>query len=123
MNDNACDSCLRANADSLSSKHHSPAVAAAGDLVSWDTYKVSVPYKFGGQQIVLNFHDHYSRVNKPYLLKSESETPAYSIDKYFGWCAAKGVSVRRLNTDNAKAFISKVTRTTIAHHGAHGCSS
>ena len=34
LDDSACDSCLRANADSLGSKHHGPAVSASGNLVS-----------------------------------------------------------------------------------------
>ena len=108
LNDSACDSCLRANADCIGSTHHSPTVSKPGELVSWDTYKVSVPDRFGARTIVLNFHDHYSRVNKPYLIKSESETPLL-IGKYIGWQASKGNKVCRLHTDNALAFVSKQT--------------
>ena len=55
----------------------------------------------------------HARVNKPYLIKSESETP-YVVGKYMGWCAAKGYNVKRFNTDNALAFVSNKTRFLIA---------
>ena len=86
--------------------------------MSWDTYKVSIPDRFNRRTIVLNFHDHYSRVNKPYLIQSESETPVI-IGKYLGWMGSKGTKVCRFHTDIALAFVSKRTRAVIADHGAH----
>ena len=83
IEDAACDDCLRANADRMASYNHSPATTSPGELVSWDMYKVSVPHAYGGQQIVLSFHDHFSGVNKPYLLRSESETPLI-LERYIG---------------------------------------
>eukprot|EP00965_Chrysotila_dentata_P043726 1454123-Pleurochrysis_carterae.AAC.1 len=50
-----------------------PAAKAAGDLVSYDVYYVSVPHIHGGQQYVINFYDHYSALNMPYLLARKSD--------------------------------------------------
>eukprot|EP00965_Chrysotila_dentata_P162210 5356855-Pleurochrysis_carterae.AAC.1 len=50
-----------------------PATTAAGDIISYDIYYVSVPHVHGGQQYVINFHDHYSTLNTPYLLALKSD--------------------------------------------------
>eukprot|EP00965_Chrysotila_dentata_P036522 1215068-Pleurochrysis_carterae.AAC.1 len=41
---------------------------AAGDIVCYDIYYVSVPHVHGGQQHVINFDDHHVTLNSPYLL-------------------------------------------------------
>eukprot|EP00965_Chrysotila_dentata_P205073 6182724-Pleurochrysis_carterae.AAC.5 len=43
----ACDDCLRANSDAVYSTAHAPVAKAAGDLVSYDIYYVSVPHIHG----------------------------------------------------------------------------
>eukprot|EP00965_Chrysotila_dentata_P051501 1708250-Pleurochrysis_carterae.AAC.1 len=64
----ACEECLHANSDAIHSSAHMPTPTAAGDIVSYDIYYVSKPHIHGGQQYVINFHNHYSTLNSPYLL-------------------------------------------------------
>eukprot|EP00965_Chrysotila_dentata_P046574 1547316-Pleurochrysis_carterae.AAC.1 len=45
----ACADYLHANSDELHSTAHAPVTNAAGDLVSYDIYYVSVPHIHGGQ--------------------------------------------------------------------------
>eukprot|EP00965_Chrysotila_dentata_P170589 5631382-Pleurochrysis_carterae.AAC.1 len=45
----ACADCLHANSDALHSTAQAPATNAAGGLVSYDIYYVSIPHIHGGQ--------------------------------------------------------------------------
>eukprot|EP00965_Chrysotila_dentata_P016231 537077-Pleurochrysis_carterae.AAC.1 len=77
-----------------------PATIAAGDIVSYDIYFVSVPHVHGGQQYVISFHDHYSTLNTPYLLARKSDAFT-AIQHYLAYCKSHRVTVRRMHTDNA----------------------
>eukprot|EP00965_Chrysotila_dentata_P179874 5939092-Pleurochrysis_carterae.AAC.1 len=57
----------------------------AGDLVSYDIYYVSTPHIHGGQQYVINFHDHYSTLNMPYLLARKSDA-VDAIKHFLAFC-------------------------------------
>eukprot|EP00965_Chrysotila_dentata_P100455 3319993-Pleurochrysis_carterae.AAC.1 len=59
----ACEDCLHANSDAVHSSAHMPVPVAAGDTVSYDIYYVSVPHVHGGQQYVINFHDHLTFIH------------------------------------------------------------
>ena len=74
-----CDHCLHSSADAQPSSHKAPDVTAPGDLISYDVWEVGVGHVHGGQRKVINFHDHYSRINKPYLIHKYSDAPARSI--------------------------------------------
>eukprot|EP00965_Chrysotila_dentata_P207996 6184453-Pleurochrysis_carterae.AAC.1 len=83
----ACDDCLRANSDVKHSTAHMPVAKAAGDLVSYDICYVSVPHIHSGQQHVINFHDHYSTLNMPYLLARKSDA-FKAIQHYVTFCSS-----------------------------------
>jgi len=51
----------------------------------------------------MGFHDHYSGVDKVYLLHRKSDA-AMAIKKYIAWARSYGVDVYRLHTDNAPEF-------------------
>lgn len=51
----------------------------------------------------MGFYDHYSRLDKVYLLHRKSDA-AECIQKFLAWCTAHGVNVKRLHTDNAPEF-------------------
>ena len=82
-----CGTCLQANSDCVSSSNRSPICTRADELVNWNAFLVFIPDLFKCEQIMLSFHNHYTRVHKPYLIKSESDTP-FIIGRYFGWCRA-----------------------------------
>eukprot|EP00965_Chrysotila_dentata_P146778 4846536-Pleurochrysis_carterae.AAC.1 len=46
----ACEDCLHANSDAVHSNAHMPVPVAAGDIISYDIYYVSVPHIHGGQR-------------------------------------------------------------------------
>eukprot|EP00965_Chrysotila_dentata_P082464 2722631-Pleurochrysis_carterae.AAC.1 len=93
-----------------------PTPTAAGDIVSYDIHYVSTPHIHGGQQYVINFHDHYSTLNSPYLLSRKSD--AFSaIKHYLAYCNSYRVTVRRMHTDNAGDLTSKVIQEFLLQHG------
>eukprot|EP00965_Chrysotila_dentata_P071352 2358252-Pleurochrysis_carterae.AAC.1 len=64
------------------------------------------PHDHGGQQYVLNSHDHYSTLYSPYLLSRKSD--AFSaIKRYLATCNSHRVTVRRMHADNAGDLTSK----------------
>eukprot|EP00965_Chrysotila_dentata_P168137 5552401-Pleurochrysis_carterae.AAC.1 len=77
-----------------------PVPVAAGDIVSYDVYYVSVPHIHGGQRYVINFHDHYSTLYTPYLLAHKSDAFT-AIKLYLAYCNSHRVTVCRMHTDNA----------------------
>ena len=52
----------------------------------------------GNKQIIMAFHDHYSSLNKSYLLKSEKECPD-TLDAFCDFAGACGHTVKRFHTD------------------------
>eukprot|EP00965_Chrysotila_dentata_P236298 6201244-Pleurochrysis_carterae.AAC.3 len=44
---------------------HMPIPVAAGDIVSYNIYYVSVPDAHSGQQYVINFHDNHLTLTLP----------------------------------------------------------
>eukprot|EP00965_Chrysotila_dentata_P131941 4362123-Pleurochrysis_carterae.AAC.1 len=70
-------------------------------------YYVSTPHVHGGQQYVINFHDHYSTVNSPYLLSRKSDAISAKMH-YFAYCNSHRVTVRKIHTHNAGDLTSKV---------------
>eukprot|EP00965_Chrysotila_dentata_P163967 5413650-Pleurochrysis_carterae.AAC.1 len=86
-----------------------PATTAAGDILTYDIYYVSVPHVQDGQQCVVSFHDHYSTLNTPYLLARKSDAFT-SIQHYIAYCKLHQVTVRRMHTDNAGDLTSKQIR-------------
>ncbi|KAL1529178.1 hypothetical protein AB1Y20_000137 [Prymnesium parvum] len=113
-----CDECLRSSADAQHSAASAPDVSSPGELVSYDIWSVSVPHVHGGQKLVLNFHDHFSKINKPYLIKSYDEAPA-CIELYLAWCSSQGVTVRHMHTDNGTTLCSQAVRALLAARGVH----
>ena len=104
----ACDSCLRAQKRRMPAPpgSHAPAVTKCGQLVSFDVYTVSVPYRWGGAQKVFSIHDHFSQRDFPYLIKSEAECPSCLLD-FFALARDAGHCVAHCHTDNAKIFANE----------------
>ena len=57
----------------------------------------------GGQKNVIGFHDHYSKVDKVYLLHRKSDATE-AFKKYVAWCGSYNVTCYRAHTDNAPEF-------------------
>eukprot|EP00965_Chrysotila_dentata_P178399 5892082-Pleurochrysis_carterae.AAC.1 len=112
-----CEECLHANSEAVYSNANMSVATTAGELVSYDIYYVSVPHVHGGQQYVINFHDHYSTLNTPYLLARRSD--AFSAIKlYIAYCNSHNVAVRKMHTDNAGDLTSKQIRAFLLERGA-----
>jgi hypothetical protein len=107
-----CDECLRSNPDAQPSNRSAPEVKSPGDLVSYDIWEVGVGHVHGGQKLVLNFHDHYSNINKPYLLEKYSDAPA-CIKMYLAWCRSHRVDVRHMHMSERTFSIWWFTPFTI----------
>eukprot|EP00965_Chrysotila_dentata_P182462 6024798-Pleurochrysis_carterae.AAC.1 len=102
--------------DAVHSNAHMPVPVAAGDIISYDIYYVSVPHVYGGQRYVINFHDHYSTLNTSYLLAHKSN--AFSaIKRYIAYCNWHRVTVRRMHTYNAGDLKSKQIREFLLQQG------
>eukprot|EP00965_Chrysotila_dentata_P068116 2253127-Pleurochrysis_carterae.AAC.1 len=113
----ACGECLHANSDAVHSDAYMPMAKSGGELISYDIYYVSVPHVHGGQQYVINFHDHYSTLNTPYLLARKSD--AFSaIKHYIAYCNSHNVTIRRMHNDNAEDLTSKQIREFLLEQGA-----
>eukprot|EP00965_Chrysotila_dentata_P215275 6188669-Pleurochrysis_carterae.AAC.1 len=85
--------------DAVHSTAHVPVAKAAGDFVSYNIYCVSVPQIHDCEQCVINFHDHYSALNMPYLLGRKSD--AFKAMQYY---------VTFCSTDNAQAHAHRQRR-------------
>ena len=113
-----CDHCLHSSADAQPSSHKAPDVTAPGDLISYDVWEVGVGHVHGGQRKVINFHDHYSRINKPYLIHKYSDAPA-AIDLFLAWCKSHKVTVRHMHTDNGTTLCSQEVRDKLSAAHVH----
>ena len=68
-------------------------------------------------------HDHFSKRNFPYLIKSEVECPA-KLREWLALCKKDGVTPRHMHTDNAKIFaeegkLTETCRSVLREHGVH----
>ena len=119
--DDPCSSCLQNKSDNLHSNQHAPVPTKPGELVSFDCWSVSVPFVHGRQKIVMMFHDHYSKHNRPYLLGSYVEV-ADTLRKYHAYAKSNGVTVTKYYTDNAPGFTGTkgdTCRNAAKELGAH----
>eukprot|EP00965_Chrysotila_dentata_P139870 4623925-Pleurochrysis_carterae.AAC.2 len=100
----------------MHSTAHAPIPKLAGEIVNYDIYYVSVPHVHGGQQYVINFHDHYSDLSMSYLLARKSDAFG-AIQHYLGFCNFYHVTVRRVLNDNAGDLTSNQIRDFLLHRG------
>ena len=106
----ACHGCLQGSADAIGPKFESMKAKQAGDCVGMDVWSVRVPHVHGGQTKVIGFHDYYSTLDKFYLIPDEtSASCAKALCEFLGYCKSHGVSVKRIHTDNAQAFVGENT--------------
>lgn len=75
--------------------------------MSMDIYVTGVAHIHGGQRYVLGLHDHYSKVDRVYLLHRKSDALQAILQLFVAWCASLGVVVRRLHSDNAGELTGK----------------
>jgi Integrase core domain. len=87
-------------------------------LVSYDIWEVGVGHIHGKQKLVINFHDHYSGLNKPYLLAHYDDAPK-AMDLYLSFCNSHHVTCRRMHTDNGTTLCSAEMRTKLASKSIH----
>eukprot|EP00965_Chrysotila_dentata_P045927 1526616-Pleurochrysis_carterae.AAC.2 len=121
-----------------------PVPTAAGDIVSYDIYYVSLPHVHDGQQYVINFHDHHSTINLPYYLLPRKSDEFRAIKGYVAYCTSHRFKVRRqhhwgpdfqFNSQiftparrathyhfTARAAIERGLWTTVAHKGSRHAS-
>ena len=86
-----------------------------GELCSFDIWTCGVGHMHGGQKYVIGFHDHYSGLDKDYLLHRKSDA-ASAIKLFVAFCHSHNVTVRRLHTDNAPEFhIAEVKQLCALH--------
>ena len=81
----SCDSCLRGNSDKVPSHRAAPSTTSPGELCSFDIWTCGIGHMNGGQRYVCGFHDHYSDLDKDYLLHRKSDA-ASAIKKFVAFC-------------------------------------
>ena len=57
---------------------------------------------------MMGFHDHFSGLNFVVLLKAEDTVNlVQAVRAFWAYCLSKGVTIKRIHTDNAKPHVSK----------------
>ena len=111
-----CDACLRGSADSVPSFAHTPEATRPGHLVSYDIWYSPIGHVHGGQHYVIGFHDHFARLDMFYLLSHKSQALS-AIKEYHSFARSHGVSITRMNTDNAGELSGRVVKEWARDNG------